>query len=398
MFSCLPQELVDLIVDKIHEDKDVPSLKSCSLAARTFVSPARRHIFGKIEILPPRPACNPCEMFYQLLTLSPHIAPLVEELCIVLVGPTSYPEARDRTERHPATRVMESSTLSLILPLLDLKRISLTENTRMTYPRDSSLHWLRLQSELKSALMDVFSETTSLKELAFSRIYFTNTVKDRQPWPGWLHWRPQLRTLLVLEMRTNKFCHYIANPQVDLTRVNSLTLRTDLMSGAEGAELLQAMRAGSGSLEHLHLWETGGLRLWEPHHYTDSSYLEKIHDLNLRTVHLSCASVSGLLSPFFQACPHDSRLERVVFEGHDAALPVSLDTGLNATIESTVAQLRSLTTVEFRVRSDNSDLLREWTVELREALPSLEQRGLLRVTKAPGGVSYRILQVAHSRS
>lgn len=35
--SHLPQELVDLIVDNLRDD--IPSLKSCSLAARTFSSP-----------------------------------------------------------------------------------------------------------------------------------------------------------------------------------------------------------------------------------------------------------------------------------------------------------------------------------------------------------------------
>ncbi|KAJ7615672.1 hypothetical protein DFH06DRAFT_1343638 [Mycena polygramma] len=403
MSSCLPQELVDAIVDKIYEDKDIPSLKSCSLAARTFVSPARRYLFRRIEILPPRPACNPCQRFHQLLISSPHIASFVEELCIVLVSPKSY---YDYPQRRPATWVMDSPTLALILPLLDLKRISITENARMSYIRlgDSSLNWLRLQPKLKSTLMDIFSslkleavhlrglviespcdllslfsETTSLKEMSLSRIYFTNGYDMRGPWPESRQWRPQLRSLLISEMRTNRFWHYMTNPQIDLTRLSSLTVRTDSMSGAR---LLQATRVASGSLEHLRLWET--------HNDTGSSNFEEILDLNLRTVHKFSSSVLGVLGPFFQACPHDSRLERIVFEGHGAELPVSLDTDLNTTIESIVAhvaQLRSLTMVEFRVRGVDwvdADLLREWTTELRDALPSLEQRGLLRVTEVPG--------------
>ncbi|KAJ7615634.1 hypothetical protein DFH06DRAFT_123552 [Mycena polygramma] len=402
MFSCLPQELVDVIVDKIYEDKDIPGLKSCSLAARTFASPARHHIFRRIEILPPRSSCNPCETFYQLLISSPHIAPLVEELYIVLVGPKSYPEERDYSQRRRATWVMDSATLSLILPLLDLKRISLTENARMIILTrgDSSLNWLRLQPKLKSALMDVFSspkleavhlrgvvvdsprdllslfsEATSLKEMLLSRIYFPSRMESLGSWPESRRWRPQLRSLLVSDMRTNKFCPYMANPQIGLTRVSSLTLRTGLTSMKR---LLPAVRAGSGSLEHLRLWVT--------HYYPSSSEFEEILDLNLRTVRLVSPSVLGLLGPFFQVCPRDSRVEHIVFEGHGAELPVSRDIDLNATIESTVAclQVHSLTAVEARVRGAGSELLCQWTKELRDALPSLQQRGLLRVIEVPG--------------
>ncbi|KAJ7366247.1 hypothetical protein DFH08DRAFT_164606 [Mycena albidolilacea] len=85
----IPQELVDLIMNNLHGD--VPSHKSCTLAARTFVSSAQTWLFNKIEILPPRRlegsnSENSCQRFYKLLTSSPHLAPLVHELHIVLAG------------------------------------------------------------------------------------------------------------------------------------------------------------------------------------------------------------------------------------------------------------------------------------------------------------------------
>ncbi|KAJ6588072.1 hypothetical protein B0H19DRAFT_900559, partial [Mycena capillaripes] len=51
MIPELPQELVDMVVDNLHDD--IPSLESCSLAARTFLASTRTHIFNKIEIKPP---------------------------------------------------------------------------------------------------------------------------------------------------------------------------------------------------------------------------------------------------------------------------------------------------------------------------------------------------------
>ncbi|KAJ6480845.1 hypothetical protein C8R45DRAFT_1100429 [Mycena sanguinolenta] len=122
----VPRELVDLIVDNLHND--IPNLKSCSLTTRTFVGSAQTWIFNKVEILPPKnqdDQDSPCEKFYELLMRSPHIASLVDELQIVLVGSeTSF--AFDE-ERH-VPWVIFGETLSVVLALLDLKRISLVEN------------------------------------------------------------------------------------------------------------------------------------------------------------------------------------------------------------------------------------------------------------------------------
>jgi hypothetical protein len=76
----LPQERIDVILDNVHDD--IPSLKSCSLAARTFVTSARKHIFKKVEIVS---SSDAFQRFYNLLSSSPHIPPLVEDLRIISV-------------------------------------------------------------------------------------------------------------------------------------------------------------------------------------------------------------------------------------------------------------------------------------------------------------------------
>ncbi|KAJ6487119.1 hypothetical protein C8R47DRAFT_515841 [Mycena vitilis] len=174
---------------------------------------------------------------------------------------------------------MDSPTLSLILPLLDLKQIALTVNAWLSIDnsRDSSLNWLRLPSELKSALMDVFSspkleaihlrgvvvdpprdlfslfsEASSLKEMSLSRIYATNRIEDRAPRRELRRWCPQLRTLHVSDMRTNKFCHYMLEPQIDDPgRLPHPKNGLDV-----NGKLPASGGAGSGSLEHLRLWVT----------------------------------------------------------------------------------------------------------------------------------------------
>jgi hypothetical protein len=273
----LPQELVDVILDNLHDD--IPSLKSCSLAARTMVSSARTLIFRKIEIKPPDPfssSPNTCQRFYKLLTASPHIAPIVEELCVVTVGlemPFGYTPDGEYLPERPVTWVMGDRTLPLILPLLDLKRISLTEDESSGW--QYSMSWHQMGQQLKSALTNVFSsprleavhlrgiviespyqllslfsEATALKEMSLSRLYFTQRAQ-RDMWPESQAWRPQLRSLLIAE-NCDTFCLSLVNPRIDLTHVRSLTLVMD--SPEQREKVLQATKSGSGGVEHLRLW------------------------------------------------------------------------------------------------------------------------------------------------
>ncbi|KAF7370245.1 hypothetical protein MSAN_00655400 [Mycena sanguinolenta] len=210
----VPQVLVDLIVDNLRDD--IPSLKSCSLIARAFVGTAQTWLFNKVEILPPKSRDDqdsPCWTFHRLLTRSPHIVSLVYELQIVLVGSeTSFARDDDRElleERH-LPWVMSGDTLSLVLALLDLKRISLIENSPSEWDEleNFSMNWNQLERSLKSALVAVFSspklesaylqgiviessaqllalfsKATSLKELSISRVHFTQEEDERIPWP-----------------------------------------------------------------------------------------------------------------------------------------------------------------------------------------------------------------------
>ncbi|KAJ7359460.1 hypothetical protein DFH08DRAFT_846146 [Mycena albidolilacea] len=111
------QELVDPIVDDLYGD--APSLKSCSLAARIFVASAQTCVFNKIEILPPSRNANgsrdsPWEKFYKLLTSSPHLAPHVDELHVLVGSETSFAYNEEHCrylERHSIPWVMSRRTV-----------------------------------------------------------------------------------------------------------------------------------------------------------------------------------------------------------------------------------------------------------------------------------------------
>ncbi|KAJ6569841.1 hypothetical protein DFH09DRAFT_1362987 [Mycena vulgaris] len=384
----IPQELIDLIVDNLHDD--IPALKACSLAARTFVCSTRTHIFKKIEITPPPVGNNrqsPCQKLYKLLTSSPHIAPLVDELCIVLVG--QYP-----AEPH-ATWIMAGRTLSLVLPLLDLRRLSLVENSPADWNSAGkfSMNWNKMGRALKSALADVFSspnlesvqlrgivvespfqllslfsKATSLKGLSLSRVHFTQQWDELKPWPDSDPWRPQLRSLLVSDSSGETFSPCLLNPRIDLAHVKSLCAVT---------EWRDKIVSQTTAVEHLRLCYLSGP--WAP------ESIALIFSPNLRSIHLFTITIFQLLSALFTAYPHNSRLETIIIEG-----PVQSRVNffrwdrLDRTIDQLVVHLSSLKMVEIKVFvGQGRPPFSEWSGAMWSLLPSLVQRGMLTLTEIP---------------
>ncbi|KAF8217651.1 hypothetical protein K438DRAFT_1952527 [Mycena galopus ATCC 62051] len=341
----LPQELVDIIVDNID---DIPSL-----------------------------------MYFSILV--PHIAPLVEDLCVVTV--LVDPETLD--EEHQASWITGDTTLSLILPLLNLKRISLLENAA-TDCRRYSMNWSKMERPLKSALISVFSsprleavhirgiviesavqllslfsEATGLKEMSLSRLYFR--PEDRsEPWPESQLWRPQLQSLLVNASGSPLFCRYLVNSQIHLGHVRTLTVT------AHSTEINKIVRAAK-YVERLRLFLPFGV--WNP----------EFLGTNLRSLHLSqCASILAMLGAVLKTCPPDTCLEHIKLEGRGQMQDFSSHAEF-ATINTTLDQLCDLKTIELcRLNSkywNTTDTFAQWEAAVQAALPSLERRGMLRITE-----------------
>ncbi|KAF8183028.1 hypothetical protein K438DRAFT_1767086 [Mycena galopus ATCC 62051] len=383
-----PQELVDIVVDNLHDA--ISSLQSCALAARTFLPSARIHIFRKIEITPPKkrpeenslphgtPSATKCQKLLKLLTSTSHIAPLVDELCIVLMGSSSdadYPDDAPSSSYYGLYQkadswIMTSRTLSLIIHALNLKRISLVDNTP---PRGGSgLRWNKLPRHLKSALADVFSspklesvhlrgvsaesprqilslfsKATSLTELSLSRMGFTTRL-DPGSWPETR--LPQLRFLFV-------------------------------PGNLLGAYLVRT----SSNLEHLRL-------AYSPMPGSQNS-IETVFataSVHLRTIHffLNTSTFGAIAREFFKCVAQDSRLESITFEtdsfeseeemkAHSWAL---LDAAIEPAVTHHLQLLRMVEIKRFVRRGSTPPIpFTEWSTFVRAALPSLERRGLLRV-------------------
>ncbi|KAJ7628789.1 hypothetical protein FB45DRAFT_1059482 [Roridomyces roridus] len=385
----VPQELIDLIVDNL--DADAPSLKSCSIAASTFLMPSQAHLFRKIEILPPPTRntsdSNPCQRFHKILTSSPHLASLVQELRIVLVGSeTSFEYDEDGEyleERHPPW-VMSGRTLALVLPLLKLKRISLVEDSPGDWNGggDFSMKWSTLGRSLKSALTDVFSsprlesallrgivvhspkdllslfsDATALKSLSLSRVYFEQGWQAHQAWPEAQPWRPQLSSLLLSEIEGDMITRYFINPRIDLSQIISFTAASNISTTKDA--VIAAV------VSHNHVQDLGVYRA------------ERL-DIkpNLRSLRLFTTNMYTTMSDTFRSIPVDSQLESITFDGIMSLMFPSLD----AMIASVIARLPSLRRVDIRVIPDERKNFSAWSTNLRDFLPSLETRGLLKIT------------------
>ncbi|KAJ7753886.1 hypothetical protein B0H14DRAFT_3896546 [Mycena olivaceomarginata] len=381
-----PQELINLVVDNLHED--IATLKSCSLAAPTFVTSARIHIFKHIEITPPKrnTGLSPCQKLLDLLTSSPHLAPLVDDLCIVLIGP----------DAQTGPWIEAEATLPIVLSLLHLKRISLVENApgALALRTDSTMDWNRLGRPLRSALaaifssprlesvhlrgirvespfqlLSLFSGATSLEEMSLSRVY----LRQRVGWPKSSPWHPRLRSLLLSDVRGHPFYRYLLNPQIDLSHVNSLTVTSDSQFPAKEKLLRAALHS---EVEHL--------RLGHPQRSpVGNDFPKSILGANLRSIHFFSPLPFMTMAEFFDAfCLHDSRLESIIFQGTEGRDPVFDGPLLNATIRSALIHFPCLETVEIWM---SVWFISEWSDVIRAALPSLVERGFLRMIehKAP---------------
>ncbi|KAF7366884.1 hypothetical protein MSAN_00947100 [Mycena sanguinolenta] len=409
--SQLPQELLDIVVDHLHDDPH--SLKSCALAARAFLISARIHIFRRIEILPPKPKTtpspSPCQNLLALLTSSPHLPPLVEELCVVSRGSSSNESSGpDKTSilEGPRSWIMTDDSLSLILPLLNLKRISLIENTpswgtsvrwndvpyplytaltaTFRSPRLKAIHLRGMIVDSPAQLLSLFRDAASLTELSLSRVRFTKIPPHTTSlWPDLdaRPWRPRLRTLLVSDLRSGPLCEYLSAPGIDLGGVKVLTVAT---FRPQSRNIIT--QAASG-VKHLRLlYHPSPLSTGLPSSIFSIATLCSIHIFG--TWHWPF----GVIYSFFSAFLAPSHLEAVVFEGlaeqdggNNIGLRGSLSE-LDAAVDAAIGRhFHLLGTVGIQrtlyLNSDRFRSFEEWSTTVQETLPSLAARGILRLTE-----------------
>lgn len=267
----LPQELLDQVVDNLHDDSC--SLKSCSLAASAFLSSARVHIFSSISLLPPAShKIRNCQKFHTLLHHSPHLAPLVKDLRIV-EGTLTAPPPSLRSGGTPWVAT-SGRTLASILLRLKLTRFAMvrsaTAHTRVVDYWDTIPHTLiaAIQDVLRSPdlesvrilgiaqppfIMPMLSDVDGLKELAVESPISEHTTP--------LNWRPRLEHLALVGSSTAEI---LLNSNIDLSHIKTLSLSGLSLDGSSISPLLKLM-PGNNVVETLNIWYTMGASLPLPH-------------------------------------------------------------------------------------------------------------------------------------
>ncbi|ESK88748.1 hypothetical protein Moror_1265 [Moniliophthora roreri MCA 2997] len=133
--STLPQELVDQIIDHLHND--VQSLRSCSTVCRAWLPSSRLHLFSKIRLdIPERQFAEynvhadrgtphkACQRLYGLLLKDPSIIPHIHDLVLVSGSPLGPLAVQDGHYRH--LWIVEGTLPLLLRMLTHLKRFEIT--------------------------------------------------------------------------------------------------------------------------------------------------------------------------------------------------------------------------------------------------------------------------------
>ncbi|KAJ7108639.1 hypothetical protein C8R44DRAFT_294536 [Mycena epipterygia] len=259
----LPQELFDIIVQQIGDDSN--TLSACLLTCSGLAAPARARIFSTVRLTPPAlrsRTTTRCQKFYSLVTSNPHLALLVKDLQIV--------EGNDRDFESGAVWVVKASrTLSLILPLLSLKRLSIQANPKLEWERLSrsfraalkdvlcspQLEVLRLRGIVLNAPSDLYdllsmvTEIKALKGLSLSYKLRSSLATAISIPPGW---RPQLQSLAFSDHYTSgHFARMLSTSNVDFSRLRSLSC-----SGLHSSHINALLKAlpPQNVLESLNIW------------------------------------------------------------------------------------------------------------------------------------------------
>jgi len=161
----LPQELVDHIIDHLHDDP--VTLNSCALVCHTWLPTSRLHIFSKIS-LKVTPAAghlapsDSCKRLHRLFTTSPSIICHVRELEVLegsLLGGQAPPQAVLGSNRSTTWVATECTFPHLLRMLTHLKRLEFGAQS-------TTLYWAMLPPSLQSAIHHVFS----LRSLTYVRL------------------------------------------------------------------------------------------------------------------------------------------------------------------------------------------------------------------------------------
>ncbi|KAJ6628006.1 hypothetical protein B0H10DRAFT_321069 [Mycena sp. CBHHK59/15] len=315
MPNTFPQELIDVVVDELHAD--MASLAACALSFRTMVASAQMHLFYKVTLAPPPAAskgglkkASQCQRLAKILSSSPHLIPLIKDLRIIDDDPNSE-----------SWMVNSARSLSTILPLLTLKRISIRcalgsvdwdhmpralkaplQNIFKSPGLQSiQLHGIFLTEPRSSPLYLIFGDASDLRELSFSY----ETRKRVNPNVGPSDWQPKLTSLAITSNNTEDLILTLLNPKIYFSCLRTLCLASLL--DPEINQLLTAIQDRS-AIE--------SLTIFYSHDWVFTSGLSALRSMkSLRSLRICTNTIrDGMVAVIRDDCAPNVSLEHITIE------------------------------------------------------------------------------------
>jgi hypothetical protein len=279
--SHLPQELVDHIIDHLHDDP--PALSSCARVCRGWLPTSRHHFFAKISLKATSAHNGPavpqerCKQLYAVLTQSPEITYNIRELEICEGSPHHHHD--HHPELSSTTWITTERTLTALFKML-------THLQRLDFSATSILYWKLLPPTFQSALWTLLS----LPTLTYIRLH------------SWVF--PDLSSLASILAR----CHNLNAFALSSTNIlnegsnNSPQLRQTSLAIEEGVEEVRPPRTRLEVLT-LDYVTFGYLDYWllSPHSLIDITSLRELrvsHFQDATAIEKLLLTVDGSLEHF----------------------------------------------------------------------------------------------------
>ena len=153
--SHLPQELVDHIIDHLHDDP--LALRNCARVCRGWLPTSRLHFFAKISLKATSAHNGPavpqkrCKQLYAVLIQSPEIIYNIRELEICEGSPLHHHD--HHPELSSTTWITTERTLTALFKML-------THLQRLDFSATSTLYWKLLPPTFQTALWTLLSLPT----------------------------------------------------------------------------------------------------------------------------------------------------------------------------------------------------------------------------------------------
>lgn len=325
----LPQELVDHIIDHLHDDP--LTLSNCARVCQAWLPTSRLHFFTKISLKATSPHNGPavpqerCKRLHTVLSRSPEIIYNIRELEICEGSPHHHHD--HYPELSSTTWITTERTLTSLFKML-------THLQRLDFSATSTLYWQLLPPTFQSALWTLLS----LPTLTYIRLH------------SWVF--PDLSSLVSILARSHNLNAFALSSTTifkeDFLQLDHKPLEDDMEKIPTRLEVLTLDYVTFGYFEYWllgprSLVDISSLRELRVSHFQDATAIEKLLltvDGSLEHFHLKPGDWD--VHSFNLSYNSGLRSIRLTLENHETAMQWATDLLSSITTRNTALESVSL--------------------------------------------------------